>query len=68
MQRYLLNPNTLLNICDQSRGVMLQIQLDIYYAVHFRLPFLFERLVLADGESFFRSVFFVGKLGYSSID
>ena len=26
---------------------------DGYYAVHFRIPFLFERLVLADGESFF---------------
>ena len=30
MQGYLLNPNTLLNICDQSRGVALQIQPDIY--------------------------------------
>ena len=33
-----------------------------YYASHFRLYILFEGLVLADGERFFRSVFFVGKL------
>ena len=30
VQGYLLNRNTLLNICDQSRGVMLEIHLDIY--------------------------------------
>ena len=36
--------------------------IELYHAVHFRLYILFEGLVLADGERFFRFVFFVGKL------